>query len=649
MCGIIGYTGPRDAATLIYGGLKRLEYRGYDSAGIALLDRDTICVERAIGKLGNLDSRLPMLQSSNVNRQSSIQTGIGHTRWATHGGVTEQNAHPHMNAGGTVAVIQNGIIENFVELKHALQAGGVVFKSETDTEVVPHLLDLHMQAGQSFEQAAFATLKQLRGSNAIVMMSVNEPNKLIAARLGNAGGVSIGINPDEMFIASDIPGILEHTRNIAFLEDGEVAIVQVGRLEVRSLDGKVLTKQRHVISWDPVSAEKGEYRHFMQKEIFEQARAITDTLRGRVNFETGAVELESLNVGKSEKVRKWEELALSLSKGEIAPSPLPTFSPSQALPTKIVSVACGTSAHSALVGKFLIERIARIPVEVDYGSEFRYRDPLVNETMAVLGITQSGETADTLAAMAAAREQGARVWSIVNAVGSQAERTSDGFIGMRAGPEIGVASTKTFIASIVDQYLLACALAQSSKDEAQRAKAFALARELSLLPGLIGQLLGHDPIYEDLANRFHNRKHFLFLGRGVNYPIALEGALKLKEISYIHAEGYPAGEMKHGPIALIDETMPVVCIAVKDSVYDKMISQVEQVKARGGIVIAVATEGDEFIKQKADYVISVPAAPELLMPALTAIPMQRLAYEMAVRLGCDVDQPRNLAKSVTVE
>ncbi len=628
MCGIIGYTGPRPAAPLIYGGLKRLEYRGYDSAGIALLDHDSIRVERVVGKLGNLELHLANLQSP-----ASIQTGIGHTRWATHGGVTEQNAHPHMNAGGTVAVIQNGIIENFIALKHELQADGVTFKSETDTEVVPHLLDRYMQAGQSFEQAAFATLRQLRGSNAIVMMSVNEPGKLIAARLGNAGGVSIGLNPDEMFIASDIPGILEHTRNIVFLEDGEVAIVQVGQFEVRNLAGRILTKQRHTISWDPVSAEKGEYRHFMQKEIFEQARAITDTLRGRVNFETGAVELESL----------------PLSDEETDSSRPPRSTMSSALPTKIISVACGTSAHSALVGKFLIERIARIPVEVDYGSEFRYRDPLVNDTMAVLGITQSGETADTLAAMAAAHEQGARVWSIVNAIGSQAERVSDGFIGMRADPEIGVASTKTFIASIVDQYLLACALAQSTKDTARRAKALDAARQLAMLPGLISQLLGHDPIYEELANRFHDRKHFLFLGRGVNYPIALEGALKLKEISYIHAEGYPAGEMKHGPIALIDETMPVVCIAVKDSVYDKMISQVEQVKARGGIVIAVATEGDEFIKQKADHVISVPAAPEMLMPALTAIPMQRLAYEMAVRLGCDVDQPRNLAKSVTVE
>jgi glucosamine--fructose-6-phosphate aminotransferase (isomerizing) len=628
MCGIIGYIGPREAANIIYGGLKRLEYRGYDSAGIALMNGDAIHVERAVGKLGNLEPQLPRLQSEIQNRRSKIATGIGHTRWATHGGVTETNAHPHLNTDGTIAVIQNGIIENFVELKRELQAEGVQFRSETDTEVVPHLLDLNMKSGKTFEQAAFATIRQLKGSNAVVMMSVKEPGKLIAARLGNAGGVSIGLNADEMFIASDIPGILEHTRNIVFLEDGEMAVVQIGNLSVTRLDGSPVNKQRHIIAWDPVSAEKGEYRHFMQKEIFEQARAITDTLRGRVNFETGEVALESLT-----PLPSGEELGA----GGIAPS-------------KIITVACGTSAHSAQVGKFIIETIARIPVEVDYGSEYRYRDPLIDDSMAVLGITQSGETADTLAAMSTGRERGARVWAIVNAIGSQAERMSDGIIGMRAGPEIGVASTKTFVASIVDQYLLACALAQQTTDDRrQTADAYALARELAHLPGLVSEVLKPNPIYEELANHFHDRKHFLFLGRGINYPIALEGALKLKEISYIHAEGYPAGEMKHGPIALIDETMPVVCICVKDSVYDKMISQVEQVKARGGIVIAVATEGDDFIKTKADYVISIPAAPELLTPVLTAIPMQRLAYEMAVRLGCDVDQPRNLAKSVTVE
>jgi glucosamine--fructose-6-phosphate aminotransferase (isomerizing) len=384
------------------------------------------------------------------------------------------------------------------------------------------------------------------------------------------------------------------------------------------LDGSPVHKKPHVIPWDPVSAEKGEYRHFMQKEIFEQARAVTDTLRGRVNFQTGAVHLEQLTLNAARR------------------------------PSRIHAVACGTSLHAGLIGRFYIERIARLPVEADYGSEYRYRDPLIGPDMAILGITQSGETADTLAAMSAGQARGAQVWAIVNAVGSQAERLAGSVIHMRAGPEIGVCSTKTFLTSIVDQYLLACALAQSTgtaKDE----QPYALARALAHLPGLVSRMLGATPIYQELANRFHDREHFLFLGRGVNYPIALEGALKLKEISYIHAEGYPAGEMKHGPIALIDEKMPVVCVAVRDSVYEKMISQIEQVKARGGTVIAIATEGDDFIHAKADYVIEVPPTDELLAPVLTAIPMQRLAYEMAVRLGCDVDQPRNLAKSVTVE
>jgi glutamine---fructose-6-phosphate transaminase (isomerizing) len=616
MCGIIGYIGPREASGIIYGGLKRLEYRGYDSSGIAVLHDNSIAVERAVGKLGNMDARMGSLQAIFSAQSGKCQTGIGHTRWATHGGVTEYNAHPHLNIDGTIAVIQNGIIENFVEIKHDLQAEGVVFKSETDTEVVPHLIDAYMRTGLGFEQAAFSAIKQLKGSNALVMMSTSEPGKLIAARLGNAGGVSIGLNSDETFIASDVPGILEHTRNIIFLEDGEVAIVTVGKVEVKKLDGAPVSKRVNTIAWDPISAEKGEYRHFMQKEIFEQARAVTDTLRGRVNFETGEVTLDGID--------GWR-------------------------PNKIHSVGCGTSKNSALVGRFYLENLARIPTEVDYGSEFRYRDPLIQPGDAVLGITQSGETADTLAAMHEGRTKGARVWSIVNAIGSQAERASDATIGMRTGPEIGVCSTKTFVASIIDQYLLACLLAQQSGDKAVARRGFEAAKELAHLPGLVSKVLDAHPIYDELANKFHDRKHFLYLGRGMNYPIALEGALKLKEVSYIHAEGYPAGEMKHGPIALIDETMPVVCIAVKDSVYDKMISQVEQVRARGGTVIAVATQGDTFIRSKADYVIEIPPAAEMLIPVLTTIPLQRLSYHMAVRLGCDVDQPRNLAKSVTVE
>jgi glucosamine--fructose-6-phosphate aminotransferase (isomerizing) len=622
MCGIVGYIGPRQAAPIIINGLRRLEYRGYDSAGIALVQDDCIQVERAVGKLDNLASRLEQA-GTELNHKGNTQIGVGHTRWATHGPPSERNAHPHISMDGKVAVVHNGIIENFLELKRAMQAEGVVFRSDTDTEVIVHMVHHYMCAGQPFERAARTTLKQLRGSQAVVLVSADEPDKLIAARIGNAGGVSIGIGSGEMFVASDIPGILEHTRRIIFLDSREVAVVKVDGVQVTGLDGAPVSKEIHTIAWDPVSAEKGEYRHFMQKEIFEQGRAITDTIRGRVDFRSGVVTLDNLSL-TTQQARDLK---------------------------RIYTAACGTSAHSGLVGKFLIEGIARVPTEVDYGSEFRYRDPLIGPNMAVLGITQSGETADTLAAMQEGREKGTRVWSIVNAVGSQAERVSDGIISMRAGPEIGVASTKAFTTSIVDQYLLACYLAQHTLDEGTplASQCADRARELAHLPNLVSQVLEPDPMYEELANLFYNREHFLYLGRGINYPLALEGALKLKEISYIHAEGYPAGEMKHGPIALIDEKMPVLCIAVRDGVYEKMISQIEQVKARNGIVIAVATQGDEIIKQKADYVLWVPDAPAMLTPVLTAIPLQRLAYHLALRRGCDVDQPRNLAKSVTVE
>jgi glutamine---fructose-6-phosphate transaminase (isomerizing) len=618
MCGIVGYVGKREAAPIIVGGLRKLEYRGYDSSGIALLgdgpNGREICIERATGKLINLELR--MAQSPVTSYQLPItgclQVGVGHTRWATHGGVTEANAHPHISMDGDVAVVHNGIVENFVELKRELASEGVEFKSETDTEVIVHLVARYLKQAMSLEEACHTAFAQLRGSEAIVVLSVREPDKLIAARLGNAGGVVVGLGQGEGFVASDVPGILEHTRQFLFLEDREVVVVTANGSVVRKLNGDVIQKQIHTIAWDPISAEKGEYRHFMQKEMFEQARAITDTVRGRVNFETGAVSLPELKLGE--------------------------------VPDRIYTVASGTSLHSGMVGKFIIEK--------DYSSEFRYRAPMLQPGMAVLGITQSGETADTLAAMASGREQGAQVWTIVNAIGSQAERFADGFIPMRTGPEISVCSTKTFVASIVDQYLLACMLGQKRgawSVERGASDPFAAAKELAHLPNLMGRVLDPNPIYEELANLYHDREHFLFLGRGINYPVALEGALKLKEISYIHAEGYPAGEMKHGPIALIDEHMPVVCIAVRDSVYEKMVSQIEQVRARHGIVIAVATEGDTEIAKKADHVIWVPAAPELLTPVITTIPMQRLAYEMAVRRGCDVDQPRNLAKSVTVE
>ncbi len=623
MCGIVGYIGRRDAATIILDGLRRLEYRGYDSAGIALLDDSRIRVERAVGKLSNLEAQVNRARSGYASANSDMQVGVGHTRWATHGKPSERNAHPHTSMDGTVAVVHNGIIENYAELKHELQSEGVVFRSDTDTEVIVHLVDRYMHDGYPMEQAAHATIRQLRGSQAIVLISAREPDKLIAARIGNAGGVSVGIGEGETFVASDIPGILEHTRRIVFLDSHEVAVLTSTGMTVRKLNGDVIQKDVQTIAWDPVSAEKGEYRHFMQKEIFEQGRALTDTIRGRVDFDSGEVALDNLTISIDDAVRL----------------------------KRIYTTACGTSANSGLVGKFLLEGIARIPTEVDYGSEFRYRDPLVGKDMAALGITQSGETADTLAAMTEARTKGARLWSIVNSIGSQAERIADGSISMRAGPEIGVASTKAFTSSIVDQYLLACYLAQQTMAEHAklREQAAAYARDLAHLPNLVSQLLEPQPIYDDLANAFHDRRHFLYLGRGINYPLALEGALKLKEISYIHAEGYPAGEMKHGPIALIDEEMPVLCIAVRDSVYDKMISQIEQVKARNGIVIAVATEGDSVIEQKADYVLWIPDAPPLLTPVLTAVPLQRLAYHLAVRRGCDVDQPRNLAKSVTVE
>jgi glutamine---fructose-6-phosphate transaminase (isomerizing) len=613
MCGIVGYVGQRDATPIILDGLKRLEYRGYDSAGIAVFQDNEIEVRREAGKLSNLEKMVQMYPICG-------NLGIGHTRWATHGEPTERNAHPHKGMTGDVVVVHNGIVENFLELRADLQAEGVEFKSDTDTETIVHLIERFLSTGIPLVEAARETFKMLRGAQAVVTFSRQEPDKLVACRIGNAGGVAIGIGKDEMFLASDIPAILEHTRNMIFLESREMVIVTADGYHIETIDGKPVHKEVHTLPYDPISAEKGEYKHFMQKEIFEQPRALTDTLRGRVDFERAMVSLPELNLNT--------DIARNLS--------------------KIITVACGTSYYSALVGKFLIENIARVPVEPAIGSEFRYADPIIDENMAVLAITQSGETVDTLAAMEEGREKGALLWSIVNAIGSQAMRVSDGYISMQSGPEIGVASTKAFTASIIDQYLLACLLAQlrGSQDPARLRKYVA---DLALIPDLVGSVLDHDAEIEKLAGKFYQYTNFLYLGRGHNYPIALEGALKLKEISYIHAEGYPAGEMKHGPIALIDQKMPVLAIAVQDNVYDKMISQIEQAKARGGIVIAVANEGDELIPTKADYTIFVPRAPEMLTPVVNVVPLQLLAYHIAVRRGADVDQPRNLAKSVTVE
>jgi glucosamine--fructose-6-phosphate aminotransferase (isomerizing) len=613
MCGIVGYVGFREATPIVFDGLKSLEYRGYDSAGIAVIGEGRIAIRRDVGKLANLANLL-------AQQPMAGSIGIGHTRWATHGKPSRTNAHPHLDCMGEVVVIQNGIVENYRPLRLALKEDGHFFASETDTEVIVHLVEHYLHQGHDLESAVRHTLLRIEGAHAVVVMSAREPDRIVAARLGNAGGVTIGVGEGEMFVASDIPAILEHTQRMIHLESREVAVVTATGARFVDLAGRPLHKEVQTIPWDPVSAAKGEYRHFMQKEIHEQAEAIAHTISDRVDFERGQVHLGELNLS-AEQAR------------EIA---------------KVVIVACGTSAYAGLVGKFMIEELARLPLEVDYGSEFRYRDPLIDGQTAVLAISQSGETVDTLAAMEEARAKGARLWSIVNVIGSQAARISDGILYMHAGPEMGVASTKAFTTSLVDLYLLGLYLAQlrGTLTPERRAK---LVDGLVALPKRVGEVLDRSQECEELAGLFFKRQNFLYLGRGINYPIALEGALKLKEISYIHAEGYPAGEMKHGPIALIDENMPVVAIAIRDGVYEKMISQIEQVKAREGTVIAIATQGDEFIGTRADHVIYVPETLPLLTPVLTVVPLQLLAYYMAVRRGADVDQPRNLAKSVTVE
>jgi glutamine---fructose-6-phosphate transaminase (isomerizing) len=614
MCGIVGYVGPREATEVVVGGLGRLEYRGYDSAGIAIDDGKTLQLRRSVGKLANLVGQLR-------EQPASGSCGIGHTRWATHGAVTEENAHPHRDASGEIVVIQNGIVENYLELKQRLVARGHVFESQTDTEVIARLLGDHYAAAGSLEQAMRLTLAELRGGNAVVAMTRRERGRIVAARLGNAGGVVIGLGQGEAFVASDIPAILDYTQRMIFLEDRELAVLTSAGVELSRLDGTPIERQPTSVQWDPIAAAKGDYKHFMQKEIYEQPRALTDALRGRVDLEAGAVLLDELRLSDGELWRLG----------------------------RVYAVACGTAWHAALIGKYMIETLAKVRVDVDYGSEFRYRQPILGEDTLLLAITQSGETVDTLAAMEEAREQGVKSMAIVNAVGSQAARVADGgALYLHAGPEIGVASTKAFSSMLIGEYLLALRMAQvrgTLKPDALREHIQALIE----LPGKVARVLEQHAIYEELAERYHRASDALFLGRQINYPIALEGALKLKEISYIHAEGYPAGEMKHGPIALIDEDMPVVCVAVRDAIYEKMLSNIEQVKARGGHVIAIATEGDTLIRTKADYVIEVPETLPLLSPILTAIPMQLLAYHFAVRRGADVDQPRNLAKSVTVE
>jgi len=612
MCGIVGYIGPKNATPIIMNGLKKLEYRGYDSAGIAVLENGGIEVRRDAGKLERLSS---LVQESPLKGN----LGIGHTRWATHGEPNTRNAHPHLGMTGDVVVVHNGIVENFSALRDELTSEGAEFQSETDTEVIVHLIERYL-AGNDLTSAVQKALSHLKGAHGIVVMSKDEPDKMIAARIGNAGGVVLGLGQDEMFIASDLPAILEHTRKMIFLESHQMAVVTRQGVKVMSLDGKEITAEVNNVPWDPVSAEKGEYRHFMHKEIHEQVRSLTDTIAGRVDFETGKIQLPTLNL-TPELVKKIN---------------------------KIIIIACGTASYAGMVGKVLIERIARIPVEVEIGSEFRYQDPIVDDRTVVLAISQSGETADTLAAMEEGRQKGATLWSIVNAIGSQAMRIADGYISMQVGPEIGVASTKAYTAPLVDLYMLAVLLGEmrGTLDEKRRRE---LVDDLRLVPDLAGRCLDKEDEVKVVAESLLEAENALYLGRGVNMPTAFEGALKLKEISYIHAEGYPAGEMKHGPIALIDADLPVVVIAPRDPWYDKMFSQIEQAKARGGRVIAVATEGDEQIKNQADQVLYVPETPWLLSPVTAVIPLQLLAYHIAAQRGLDVDQPRNLAKSVTVE
>ncbi|MBI2524483.1 MAG: glutamine--fructose-6-phosphate transaminase (isomerizing) [Candidatus Rokubacteria bacterium] len=612
MCGIVGYIGDKSAVEIILDGLKRLEYRGYDSAGVAVLGPDGLQVRRAAGRIKVLEGLL---------REQPVKgtAGVGHTRWATHGRPTDDNAHPHTDGSGTLVVVHNGIIENYLPIKERLQREGHQFRSETDTEVIAHLIERHLQDTPKLEEAVRRALGELRGSYAIAVLSRHAPDRLVAAKHG-AGSVVVGLGEGETFLASDIPAILMHTRDMVILEDGDLAVVTRHGVDLSQLDGAPVERAPTRILWDPILAEKGGYRHFMLKEIYEQPRAAADTLRGRVSPESGSVVLPDISLD---------------------PEVLHDIQ-------RVVLLACGTSYHAAIVARFLVERLAGIAAEVDVASEWRYRDAVVGPDTLVVALSQSGETADTLGAVKAARARGAPIVGITNVVGSALAREATGILYTPAGPEIGVASSKTFTATMMAGYLLALWLGRrrgALPPEEGRKHVQALLE----LPRLMEKTLELEPQLAGLARDLSHYKNFLFLGRGINFPIALEGALKLKELSYLHAEGYPAGEMKHGPIALIDDGMPVVALVPRDGTYERMMGNVEEVRAREGRVIALAHEGDKEIKAKADWVIPVPVASDLLTPILMAIPLQLLAYHVAVRLGRDVDQPRNLAKSVTVE
>ncbi len=613
MCGIVGYVGDKNATPIILEGLVKLEYRGYDSTGIAVIEGGKIEVRRDSGKISRL---IKLVEEKPI----SGSPGIGHTRWATHGEPNEKNAHPHIGYNGKVVIVHNGIVENYLEIKDELLKNGVKFSSDTDTETIVHLIEKHLDDGYSLEESVQKTLGRIKGAHGVVVISTNEPEKIIAARIGNAGGVVIGLGEGEKFIASDIPAILSHTNKMVFLDSMQIAVITKDDIRITALDGETVRHRVETINWDPVSAAKGNYRHFMQKEIHEQVRSITDTLAGRINFNYEKIVLPKLNIDKN-FVEKIDNIKI---------------------------VACGTANHAGMVGKYLIEEIAKIPVEVDIASEFRYRNPIINKNTVVMAITQSGETADTLGAMEEARRKGAVVWSIVNAIGSQAMRLADGYISMQVGPEIGVASTKAFTAPLVDLYLLAVMLADL-KGLLNIEQTRRLISDIGKVPDFVSVCLDREDDALRVAKYLNEYDHILYLGRGINMPIAYEGALKLKEISYIHAEAYPAGEMKHGPIALVDKKMPVLAIMPKDKWYEKMLSQVEQAKARGGKIIAVATDGDERIADIADEILWIPDAPWMVNPILAVIPLQMLAYHIAAMRGLDVDQPRNLAKSVTVE
>jgi len=620
VCGIVGYIGPKKVVPLILDGLRRLEYRGYDSAGVAVVgENGHLEIRRASGKLPNLEESI---------RQHPIDGiyGLGHTRWATHGRPTEENAHPHRDCKGEIVVVHNGIVENYVELKEELEKEGHKFVTQTDTEIVAHLVEKYMDGGP-LEDAVRKSIRRLSGAYALVILSTKDPRKIVAARSGPP--VLVGLGKDEYFVASDIPGILAHTRDMFFLGNGDIAVLTPKGVKVTDIEAKPVEPKIHHVTWDPITAEKGGYKHFMLKEINEQPRAIRDTMLGRISQETGKVFLDKMAITE-EEFRNFRNLKI---------------------------VACGTSWHAGLAGKFMIERLAGVPVEVDYGSEFRYRDPIIDDRTLVICISQSGETADTLAAQREAKQKGSKTLAICNVMGSMVTREAAGTILTHAGPEIGVASTKAFTGQLTALMLISLYLGQTrGKLSADVAKK--LMQEFTRLPQKLEKILQGDQegIYEALGKQLFRYTDFLYLGRGIHYPIALEGALKLKEISYIHAEGYPAGEMKHGPNALIDENLPVVVLATRDEFdsdsmvrYEKSVSNIQEVKARDGIVISIVTEGDHLARKASDHAIEIPTAPELMAPILEIVPLQLLAYHIAVRRGCDVDQPRNLAKSVTVE